>query len=144
MSSLSADRLPLDLPASTTRIAPFEVWLFREAIGAEPSYEEVHEGHGYVACAAGSAVSLSALLELAGCDPDDGPMLLGSTVELPGRLQVDVDYTVTARVLALEERRGRTLGRFDVLEHEWTLVDSDGTTVYRYVGRLALPRPDAA
>jgi hypothetical protein len=141
---LSAERLPLELPTATTRIEPFQCWLFREAVGAEPSYDSVHEGHGYVACAAGSAISLSALLVMAGCRPVDGPMLIGSSVELLGELRVDVDYSVTARILGLEHRHGQKLGRFDVLEHEWALVDCDGVTVYRYVGRLALPRPGVA
>lgn len=144
MPSVRADALPLVLPSATTRIEPFENWLFRQAVGATPSYDDVHEGFGYVACARGSAVSLSELLSMVGCHPDDGPMLMSSSIELPSPLRVGIDYTVTARILSLEGARGRTLGRYDVMAHEWCLVDGDGSTVYRYVGRLAIPRADPA
>lgn len=131
--------LPIDFAPATTRIDGWENWLFCDSIGAEPSYRRVHPGLGFVVCVRASTVSILDLLALAGCRPEDGPMLVGTDVEIRVPLETGVDYEVGHRFVSLERRTGRTLGEYDLLTHRLSL-SRDGEEDFVYTGRMALPR----
>lgn len=132
------------LSEGRTVITGWENWLFCDAVGAPPSYTQVHPGLASVVCLRGIGTGLREMLQMIDATPEDGPMLATSVLGFERPLEVDVPYVVRGRISALEDKEGRSLGPFTLLTVNYSVHDSAERTVLTCTHQFVVPRGTGA
>jgi hypothetical protein len=127
------------LPGGRFTIAEHESWLAHDALYSTPQ-ERPHPLMAFIAAQRGLGVTVAELFGMWGTAMSDGPMLTGSSLELPGELQVGVEYAVRGEVTSVVRKSGRTMGAFDLLTARFEVIGPDGAAVAVVTNTYALPR----
>jgi hypothetical protein len=130
------------VPEGSWSFAPHENWLLHDAVGSTPQ-EEPHPIMAFLVAQRGLGVSVAEMFRSWDTEMADGPMLTRTTVELPGEVRADVEYRVRGEVVAVERKRGRTMGEFDLLTARFEVYGPEGP-VATVTNTYALPRREAA
>lgn len=140
IDELRAQLVGRELPAGSFRVPAHEAWLTADALGAPPLPDGVlHPMYVWYASMRGVGYTIEELFAMVGSVAADGPML-GETQITPGRaLRVDEELRVTARVLDLVRKQGRS-GTFDLLKLSIEVRDADDHPVGTVVNTLVFPR----
>ena len=88
----------------------------------------------FMVAMSGLGVTIEELFAMFDCTMEDGPMLGEWAVEYTGAFEPGASYHVTAEVLGLEEKSGRS-GRFDLVRSK---IDIAGVASCRFT--YVLPR----
>jgi hypothetical protein len=110
------------VPGGTYRIAPHENWLTHYAFYSTPD-NRPHPMTAFIAAQRGMGISVAELFQILDFDIEDGPLLAESFLEFNGPLREGVDYAVSGRVAAVERKRGRKLGEFDLVTCVFDVID---------------------
>jgi hypothetical protein len=140
----ASDLVGTVIPAGSYRVAAHENWLTHYAFYSTPDVRP-HPMTTFIAAQRGMGISVDELFRLLAFDIDDGPLLAESILEFNHDLSEGVDYDVSGHIAAMEHKRGRALGEFDLVTCVFTLSDpdmSDGP-VATVTNTYALPRAGA-
>lgn len=123
--AVDLDTLPgTRLPVGRFTITDEENDRLVRALGGSSLLEgEAHSVWAYIAAQRGIGISVQDLLALAGFDIADGPMLASCQLTFATPLRVDREYRVEGEIVALERKRGRRAGAFDLLTVEERLLE---------------------
>jgi len=108
--------------------------------GRAPSDGSAHPLAAWVIAMGGSGVTIEALFAVAGVAMEAGPMLGACDLDLRRPLGIETSYVVRGRILGVEEKTGRRLGRFDVLLIRLGVQEPDGAQVAACGLSMILPR----
>lgn len=130
------------LPDGEFTISPRDNHLLAEAVGAATRLDDdmAHPIWAYIATQRGIGIRLDALFGLAMFAVEDGPMLGSMEVELIRPLHVATRYRITGEIIAIQRKRGRSIGSFDVLSVRERVLDSSGNVVAVVTNSFILPR----
>jgi hypothetical protein len=130
------------LPAGTYRLGAERHDKLVAALGTSaPADGSAHPLATWLIAMGGIGVSIAELFDAAGVPLEDGPMLGSAELEQDGPLAVDGSYSVSGEIVALQEKTGRKLGRFDVLTIRLDVADADDAPAARLTCSMILPRP---
>jgi hypothetical protein len=133
-----------ELPPGTLRVEPYEDWLARDALGADPAEGDMlHPSWILNGALRGAGYDLAGLIELFGASWGDGVLFGEARVEQVEPLRSSVDYTVAGTVLDVDRRNGRRIRCFDVVTYEMR-IERDGRVCARVRNRFVVPRHVAA
>jgi hypothetical protein len=132
------------LPARPFSITEQEDARFCSIVGDRSADDgTAHPLWGFVLSRRAIAVDLHELLALARFDVEDGPLLGSFDLELDGPLHVGRPYLTEIVIEAIERKRGRRAGVFDLMDIAHRYTTEDGTPAGRYTQQYVLPRRDA-
>jgi hypothetical protein len=113
-------------PTGTLRVERYEDWLARDAIGTSAaSGQEAHPAWILLGALRSAGLTLDEIVEAGGGTWDAGVMFGETRLELDAPLRPGVDYRVEARFVDLQQRHGRTIGPFDLMTYQVSLLDGD-------------------
>jgi hypothetical protein len=130
------------LPAGSFTITAADQEQLAAALGTD-AWPDPHPIWAYIATQRGIGIGVAELCALADFDVDDGPMLGSVELAFSVPLELGVEYAVTGEILAIERKRGRTAGTFDVLTFRERLIAPDGAEVASTTNTFILPRRNA-
>jgi hypothetical protein len=121
-SSPAVDPGATVVPGGTFRIAAHENWLTHYAFYSAPDARP-HPMVAFIAAQRGMGLSVAELFQVLDFDIEDGPLLAESFLEFNRPLSEGVEYAVSGRVAAVERKRGRKLGEFDLVTCVFDVTD---------------------
>jgi len=112
--------------------------------GNAPADGSAHPLAAWLVAWGGCGVSIGDLFAAAGVPMEDGPMLGSCDLELLRPIEIETEYAVSGEIVALQEKTGRRIGRFDVMTMRMEVSEPGGDLVATCTPSLILPRPGGA
>jgi hypothetical protein len=129
------------LPGGRFRLEGYESRLMHDAFYS-PFRPEPHPIAAYAATQRGVGMTVSELFETFGTTMDDGPLLASCTLDFPGEMHADTDYTVRAVIDSVARKETRSRGTVDFITCRMELIEAASYAVVAVVTNVyAIPRP---
>jgi hypothetical protein len=111
-------------------------------VGSPPlDGDAAHPAYGHLATHVGKGVTFTELIEMLGAPLDAGFLFAGGSLEYFEQIRVERPYVVRGGIGAIEARKGRQTGPFDIVTTELDLVDEvTGAIVCRSIESTIVPR----
>lgn len=130
------------LSGGRIRLEGYESRLMHDAFYSKPR-PEPHPLAAYAATQRGLGMTVSELFETFGTTMDDGPLLASCTLDFPGEIHADTDYTVRAVIDSVARKETRSRGTVDFITCRMELIEAATNDVVAVVTNVyAIPRSD--
>jgi hypothetical protein len=129
------------LPSGHFRLPSHENLLMHDAFYSAPR-PAPHPVAAYAATQRGIGITVSELFQILGATIADGPLLAGCTMDFPGELRIETDYTVTGVIESIARKDTQKLGAVDFVTCRMELIDPASSDQVAIVTNVyAIPRP---
>lgn len=131
-------------PGGRYVLPPHEAWLWADAVGAATDDPVAHPGLAYMVGLHGGGASIADIMALLNSDPASGVLFGELEMRFDRPLLPGGAYRVEGEILAVERKRGRSLGTFDLATFEHRIAEEQSGDVVVTVKHVwVFPRADA-
>jgi hypothetical protein len=116
-------------PGASVSLPTHVAWLWADCVGGDPRASLAHPSAAYLLGLRGTGLGVDELLELFGSGPEAGPLLGGCGFSFHRPLLAARSYRGEGEVVAVESKRGRRAGAFDLVTFEVALHDRDEASI---------------
>ena len=125
-------------------LAGYESWLWADAVTATPDPAVAHPGMAFMLSLLGARSTVADILELLGAATDSGVMFGECALELHAPIPAAGVVHAEGEVVAVERKRGRWAGLFDLATFEHRLTEADGAPLVTMTHSWVFPREEDA
>lgn len=126
-SHLSGHRFP----GGSYTLAPYESWLWADAVQATPDARFAHPEIAYMIALHGGGATIADIMRLLDAEEDSGVLFGELAFDFDKPLEQRATYEVAGQIVSVERKQGRTAGVFDraTFVHELTLAGANEPSV---------------